>query len=108
TRGSRSRVSHLTSIHGGLPTMAAGRKMSSVPWMLQLPKRPAQSLDFPFVGVLLPFGQLQRFKDFLHIVDHFPKGVDDAVDFFDRFLHSLGRSGTKLACQRRRRFALDW
>ena len=40
---------------------------------VQLAQRVAQGFDFPFVGVLLPFRKLQRFKNFLHAVERLLK-----------------------------------
>ena len=39
-----------------------------------------QRLDFPFVGVLLPLGNLERFQDFLHVIQSFAQGLDDSID----------------------------
>jgi hypothetical protein len=49
-----------------------------------------QRLDFPFVGVLLPLGNLERFQDFLHVIQGFAQGLDDSIDLIDGLLNRLG------------------
>jgi hypothetical protein len=50
---------------------------------MQLAERALKRFDLALVVDLLPFGELQRFEDFLHLIERAPEFVDDFVDLFD-------------------------
>ena len=63
------------------------RMGSAFPWPVQLMQAAPKRFDFLLVGVLLPFGQLERFQHLLHVVQSSAKGLDDLVDLPNRLLN---------------------
>ena len=64
--------------------------LACLPRAVHMAKCTPQRLDFPFVGVLLPLGNLERFQDFLHVIQGFAQGLDDSIDLIDGLLNRLG------------------
>ena len=54
---------------------------------MQLSERVAQGFNLPFVGILLPLGQFERFENLFHIVERLLKGRNDVIDFLDGSQH---------------------
>ena len=67
----------------------------------------SQGFDLVFVRVFLAFREFERFEHFLHVIQRFLEGGDDAVDFFDRLSDRSRSTSTRLlnGMAFRRRFA---
>ena len=61
--------------------------------LMQLAQAPAQGFDLVLVGILLPLGQLQELKDFVHILERVAEGSDDARHLIDGLLDAGRRGG---------------
>ena len=66
-----------------MPLVAIVITRTTAARLLQLPQRPTQGINLPFVGVLLPLGEFRQFQDLLHLIEDFLEGLDDVGNLFD-------------------------
>lgn len=76
--------------------------LSSFAGALELAQGASEGLDFVFVGILLPFGQLERLEHFLHLFECLPESLENVIDLFDGLFDARGRSRPRLASRRGR------
>ena len=85
------------------------RRSTALAGSLKLPYGAAQGFDFPFIGGLFPFGHLERFEHFFHVLERVPEDVNDMVHLLEGLLNVCGCGWLKiLPGGWGSNFALNW
>ena len=82
--------------------------MALLPGSVQVAQGPPKGLDLAFIGILLAFGQFERFENFFHIVEGLLELVDDMVDLIDGLADRCRRSRARGFSSSGRRSRRRW